>query len=113
MVDDMYNEFIEVIAEGRHLDPDKVRQLADGRIFTGRQARELGLVDELGNMYDAIDGAAAVVGIQGKPEIVEYGKVSDIEALLVAQTRFDSDQIMLQRLRELLSASPATVPQSN
>ncbi|QDR83324.1 signal peptide peptidase SppA [Sporomusa termitida] len=113
MVDDMYNQFVDVIAEGRHLHPDKVRQLADGRIFTGRQARELGLVDELGNMYDAIDGAAALVGIEGKPEIVEYGKVSVFEALLGAQTRFTSDGIMLQRLQELLSASPAAVPQSN
>lgn len=113
MVDDMYNQFVEVIAEGRQLDPDTVRQLADGRIFTGRQAKELGLVDELGNMYDAIDGAAALVGIQGKPEIVEYGKMSPLEVLLGAQTRFASDQIMLQRLQELLSASPAAVPQSN
>ncbi|MDF2875526.1 MAG: sppA [Sporomusa sp.] len=113
MVDDMYNQFIDVIAEGRHLDPVKVRQLADGRIYTGRQAKEVGLVDELGNMYDAIDGAAAMVGIQGKPEIVEYGKVSAIEALLGAQNSVNSDQLILQRLKEMLSASPSAMPQSN
>ncbi|HWR43687.1 signal peptide peptidase SppA [Sporomusa sp.] len=113
MVDDMYNQFVDVIADGRHLDPDKVRQLADGRIYTGRQAKELGLVDELGNMYDAIDGAAAMVGIQGKPEIVEYGKTSALEALLGAQDSLNSEQIMLKRLKEMLSASPSAMPQSN
>lgn len=112
MVDDMYNQFVEVIAEGRHLDPVKVRQLADGRIYTGRQAKELGLVDELGNMYDAIDGAAAMVGIQGKPEIVEYGKMGAIEALLGAQDSLNSDQIMLKRLKEMLSANQSAMPQS-
>lgn len=112
MVDDMYNQFVEVIAEGRHLDPAKVRQLADGRIYTGRQAKELGLVDELGNMYDAIDGAAAMVGIQGKPEIVEYGKMSALEVLLGAQNNLNTDQIMLKRLKEMLSANQAAIPQS-
>ncbi|SMD04245.1 signal peptide peptidase SppA [Sporomusa malonica] len=112
MVDDMYNQFVEVIAEGRHLDPAKVRQLADGRIYTGRQAKELGLVDELGNMYDAIDGAAAMVGIQGKPEIVEYGKMGAIEALLGAQDSLNTDQIMLKRLKEMLSANQSAMPQS-
>jgi len=113
MVDDMYNQFVEVIAEGRHLDPAKVRELADGRIYTGRQAKEVGLVDELGNMYDAIDGAANMVGLQGRPEIVEYGKLNAIEALLGAQDTHNPDQLILKRLTEILSsAGPAAVPQS-
>lgn len=113
MVDDMYNQFVEVIAEGRHLDPAKVRQLADGRIYTGRQAKEAGLVDELGNMYDAIDGAAAMVGIQGKPELVEYGKMNAIEALLGAQDSANSEQVVLKRLMQILStAGSSATPQS-
>lgn len=112
MVDDMYNQFIEVIAQGRGLDPAAVRELADGRIYTGRQAKELGLVDELGNMYDAIDGAAAMVGIQGKPEIVEYGKMSVIESLLGARSSLNPEQMMLKHIKEMLSASPAAMPQS-
>ncbi len=113
MVDDMYNQFVEIIAEGRHLDPARVRQLADGRIYTGRQAKEVGLVDELGNMYDAIDGAAAMVGIQGKPEIVEYGKINALEALLGAQDNMKSEQILLKHLREMLSTADTSVtPQS-
>ncbi|SDE23149.1 Putative signal peptide peptidase SppA [Sporomusa acidovorans DSM 3132] len=114
MVDDMYNQFVEVIAEGRHLDPATVRELADGRIYTGRQAKEFGLVDELGNMYDAIDGAAALVGIQGKPEIIEYGKLNALEALFGAQdSYYNKEQQLLKQLKEMLSsAGPAAAPQS-
>jgi len=113
MVDDMYNQFVEVIAVGRRLDPDKVRELADGRIYTGRQAKEAGLVDELGNMYDAIDGAANMVGIQGEPEIIEYGKKNVIESLFGAQDTHKPEQLMLKQLTEILSsAGPAAAPQS-
>lgn len=112
MVDDMYNQFVEVIAEGRQLEQARVRELADGRIYTGRQAKEVGLVDELGNMYDAIDGAANMVNIKGKPEIVEYGKHSAIETLFGAQDSFNPEQIMLKQLREILSSSQVAAPQS-
>lgn len=113
MVDDMYNQFVEVIAEGRHMDPERVRQLADGRIYTGRQAKELGLVDEMGNMYDAIDGAATMVGIQGNHEVIELGKKNTLEALFGAQDKLSSEQIMLERLKQMLSsAEPAAGPQS-
>ena len=108
MVDDMYNQFVEVIAEGRGLAPDRVRQLADGRIYTGRQAKELGLVDELGNMYDAIDGTAAMVGIAGKPEIVEYGKMNALEMLLGAQNTISSSQLLLTYFTEMLSTAGRT-----
>jgi protease-4 len=76
MVDDIYNQFVDVVAEGRKLDKEQVRKLADGRIYTGNQAKQLGLVDELGNMYDAIDGASQLAGIVGKPTLKEYGKQS-------------------------------------
>ncbi len=81
MVDDIYEQFIKVVAAGRKLDEQRVRQLADGRIYTGNQARELGLVDELGNMYDAADGAASLAGIEGKPVLQEYGKTSPWQIL--------------------------------
>jgi protease-4 len=76
MVDDIYNQFVDVVTEGRKMDREQVRKLADGRIYTGNQAKQLGLVDELGNMYDAIDGASQLAGIVGKPTIKEYGKQS-------------------------------------
>jgi len=76
IVDDIYNQFVDVVTEGRKMDKEQVRKLADGRIYTGNQAKQLGLVDELGNMYDAIDGAGQLAGIAGKPVIKEYGKQS-------------------------------------
>jgi len=70
MIDDVHAQFIDAVAEGRKLEVEKVRSLADGRIFTGRQAMEAGLVDELGNLQDAIDVAAGLAGIEGKPKVI-------------------------------------------
>jgi protease IV len=53
LVMDMYDQFVEMVADGRHMDPDKVRQLADGRAYTGRQALKLGLVDAIGGEHAA------------------------------------------------------------
>ncbi|MDD4600282.1 hypothetical protein SDC9_22940 [bioreactor metagenome] len=99
MVDDMYNQFIAVVAEGRKMDPARVRQLSDGRIYTGNQAKELGLVDELGNMYDAIDGTAKLAGIKGKPEIKEYGRMSPLEVLFGASGQITSiDRLLFKQM---------------
>lgn len=99
MVDDMYNQFVAIVAEGRNMDQARVRQLADGRIYTGNQAKELGLVDELGNMYDAIDGTAQLAGIKGKPEIKEYGKVSPLSVLLGAESFSNLDQLLFKQIK--------------
>lgn len=71
MIDDTYNQFVEVVSKGRNLEPEKVRKFADGRIFTGKQALELGLVDKIGSLRDAIDYAAELVSIEGEPKIVD------------------------------------------
>ncbi len=71
VLDDVHAQFIDAVAEGRALDPEAVRLLADGRIFTGRQAMALGLVDELGSLQDAIQTTAEMVGIQGEPDVIE------------------------------------------
>lgn len=70
LIDDVHAQFVDSIAAGRHLEVQKVRALADGRIFTGRQARDLGLVDELGSLEAAIRRAGELGGIDGKPEVV-------------------------------------------
>jgi protease-4 len=80
MIDDVYSQFVHAVAEGRQMNESEVLELADGRIFTGRQAKELGLVDELGNFQDAVDLAAELAGIKGKPKMVEYGKKSPFES---------------------------------
>lgn len=60
----VYDRFIEVVAQGRKLDPARVRELATGEIFTAQQARESGLVDELGDLDTALDMAAGMAGIR-------------------------------------------------
>ncbi|MBS0183126.1 MAG: signal peptide peptidase SppA [Nitrospira sp.] len=71
VMDDVHKQFIEAVAEGRSLELRAAQALADGRVFTGRQAKEAKLVDELGDLEDAIQLAAEVVGIEGEPKIVE------------------------------------------
>lgn len=70
VLDDVHNQFMTAIAEARNMDMEMIRKLADGRIFTGRMAKELGLIDELGNLEDAIMLAGKISGIEGKPEVV-------------------------------------------
>ena len=82
VMDDVHRQFIEAVAEGRSLDIAEVRPLADGRIFTGRQAKDLMLVDELGNLDDAIRLAADMVGIEGEPKVVEPGKPFSLRRLI-------------------------------
>src|SRR5919109_3359743 len=74
LVDDVYQQFIEAVAQGRNLPLDEVRQAADGRIYTGRQAKDLRLIDDLGSLHDAITYAASAVGAVGKPKLVQEGE---------------------------------------
>ncbi|MFC1476223.1 signal peptide peptidase SppA [Candidatus Zixiibacteriota bacterium] len=71
VIDDTYEQFVAVVADGRGMDPDQVRPLADGRIFSGRQAREANLVDVLGDLDDALDIAAEMVGLDTPPRTVK------------------------------------------
>ena len=81
-IDESYDQFVNIIVDGRGLEEAAVRQLADGRIYSGRQALELGLVDELGNFADAIAHAADVGGITDDPRIIEYERVPGFEDLI-------------------------------
>jgi protease-4 len=74
MVDEMYAGFIRQISEGRSLPEDEVRALADGRIYTGSQAKELRLVDEIGNYYDALAIAAQHAGLEDEPKVKTYDR---------------------------------------
>jgi len=67
---DTYEQFVEAVSEGRNLDPDYVRKYADGRVFTGRQAKRLGFVDMLGTYQDAIDLAGDMVGLGVDPPVL-------------------------------------------
>lgn len=82
VMDDVHEQFIEAVAEGRSLGVKDVRPLADGRIFTGRQAVDTKLVDELGDLDDAIRIAAEMVGIEGEPAVVNPKKRFSIRDII-------------------------------
>lgn len=67
LIDSTYEQFVEEISVNRSISIDEVKKFADGRIFSGKQAKELGLVDEIGSCSDAVDIAAKLAGIKGKP----------------------------------------------
>lgn len=71
MINQIYEQFIQVVAEGRKMDPAAVRAIADGRVMTGTQAVELGLVDEIGDLHEACLVAADLAGIEGDPWVEE------------------------------------------
>ena len=68
--DGIHRQFIRDVAEGREMDLQRVADLADGRVYTGEEAKALGLIDRLGNIEDAIDWAGELGGIEGPPEAV-------------------------------------------
>ncbi len=70
LVSDVHEQFVEVVSENRNLDRETVRGLADGRIFTGRQANELGLVDGLMTLPETIELAGRMAGLGGDPRVV-------------------------------------------
>ena len=65
-VDKIHHQFVRDVADGRKIDLKKVEKLADGRIYTGEEAKALGLVDRLGNLNDSIEWAGRLAGIEGK-----------------------------------------------
>lgn len=85
IVNEIHEEFLNVVAEGRHMDGQQLRSLADGRVYTGKQAKNVGLIDEIGNYYDALAMAAQLGGISGKPVVKTKAKPTPWETLLGAE----------------------------
>jgi protease-4 len=94
VIDSVHNQFIRAVAKGRDMKEEKVRQIADGRIFSGEQAKELGLVDRLGSLQDAIEIAAELIGVEGKPVVIYPRKKLSLYELLFKQSlRFLMEEI--------------------
>lgn len=74
VIDSTHSQFVKAVAEGRKLPVEKVKAIADGRIFSGEQALAEKLVDRLGSLQDAIEEAARMAGISGEPEIIHPPK---------------------------------------
>lgn len=91
VIDSMHGQFVRAVAEGRKLPVATVRTLADGRVYSGEQALQVKLVDKIGNCQDAVDAAAKMAGIEGKPKLVyPEEKRQSLLSLLVEGT---SDRI--------------------
>ena len=96
-LDDVHNQFIDAVFEGRqeHLTREAIVALADGRIFSGQQALEHKLVDQLGNLPDAIDRAGELGGIEGKPKVVRTKrKTSMLERVLGSTGKENLDRLL-------------------
>jgi protease-4 len=82
VLDDVHDQFIRAVSDGRGMEFEDAKKISDGRIFTGRMAKDIGLVDELGSLEDAIALAGQLAGIKGEPEVVrKEEKFSLIEML--------------------------------
>ena len=97
LMDDVHEQFIQAVAQGRGMTMAQVRKLADGSVFTGRQAKELGLVDEIGNLQDTIRMTADMVGIEGKPHIIQTEKRTSFLGLLGIWFRGTWPELQLPR----------------
>jgi protease-4 len=74
LIDNMFAQFIHAVAEGRRLKEEDVRSLADGKVWTGEQAKQLKLIDEFGDFQAAVEDTAKSVGISGEPTLVHPEK---------------------------------------
>jgi len=93
IVDKLHSQFFNAVLNERPISAEQLKEVADGRVLTGQQAVELGLADSLGTMYDAVNLAADMAGIVGKPEIIRPEK-KEISLL---------DLLLNDRLKEALS----------
>ena len=100
-LDNVHQQFIQAVAKGRKLDRGKVIPIADGRIMTGEQAQQLGLVDKLGNLQDAIDEATKLAGISGKPQILYPKKKFSLWELLIKEMASALIEVLNERGLEL------------
>lgn len=104
VVNDAFDRFVEVIATGRDLTEEKVRDLADGRIYTGQQAKKLQLVDELGTLEDAIEITEEMAGVTDAT-VVRYAERFNFSSLFrMASKQLSGRQV--QSVAEMLEMKP-------
>ncbi len=106
MIDEIYGEFVKVVAEGRKMSEEEVRQVADGRVCTGQQAQKMKLVDKLGYLPDVIKRAAELGGIQGEPRLIEYKRATSFFEALSGAFYHPSPAEQLQQLLHYQAGSP-------
>lgn len=105
-VDEAHDDFVQVIMSGRKMDEATVREIADGRFYTGRQALTLNLIDELGDLDEAVTKAAALGGITGEPRRIEYEQTpsfTDFFMGMSQQNQLSETDLFLQTMYKLSS----------
>jgi len=100
VIDNVHSQFIAAVAEGRKMERESVAKIADGRIFSGEQAKSLGLVDALGNLEDAVADAGKMAKIEGEPRVVTppKKKLSILELLKEEAKSIIDDKLAGQRI---------------
>ncbi|MCX6345471.1 MAG: signal peptide peptidase SppA [Armatimonadetes bacterium] len=101
LVNETYSGFLNAVADGRKMPLSRVKQLAEGRIYTGTQALKVNLIDNIGGLHETIAAAAKAAGIKGEPKVQEYGKKGFIE-LLSGGSESASDRLSDVAQRELI-----------
>jgi protease-4 len=103
MLDDVHAQFVDAVAEGRNMERRAVLAAADGRIMSGAQAQALGLVDILGGLEDAVEGAARMAGIPGRPRVIQPRRSFSVFDLL-------GNRLSLPRLAAVSGISLIKIP---
>jgi protease-4 len=105
MVDNAYQGFVDVIGNGRGLSEEEVRKAADGRIYDGRQAKQLNLIDELGFLDDALAGMKKDLKIEGA-QVIEYEASAGFDSLLsLGANKVFNDEFEMMGLYRFFSQS--------
>lgn len=93
MIDDVHDQFISAVAEERKMPKDRVKRIADGRVFTGRKALSLGLVDTLGTYQDAVRIAADLAGLGTAPRIITERKKERLTDMIFGELRGEMTEL--------------------
>lgn len=101
MIDDVYDQFISTVAKERKLAKDVVKKLADGRVFTGRKAYQLKLIDTLGTYEDAVTLAAHLADIRGTPRLIKERKKERLIDMFFGEARQE-----IQNLKQEIFTQP-------
>lgn len=101
LLDDVYEQFVDAVAQGRGIDRKQVRSFADGRIVSGQQAKELGMVDALGGLEEAAEGAAKLAGLPERPKLILPRRPFSLWEFLRSQWEWTGTAPVADRIRLL------------
>ena len=99
LIDNVYSQFKLAVSKARGIDSKEMDKIADGRIFTGEQAKDLKLIDELGTLSDAVNLAGSLSGIKGEPNVSYYPK-KKMNFLDFILSKFDTEVLSGLPLKE-------------